>query len=559
MERSSDKGPTEDDYAGAAAVALERGDLRLALEQIGAALSFAPTNRAHRQLLDTILARTERPLDLLPSSGSAFFGAAAVRALVLARRGQVGEAVTLLFDVVRFRPSAPYLVWLAEWMSGPRGARGVRIEEVIEGTLLLCLATDRAGQSNPSDHNLESVARLISLLRRERARVPPRLWLAESMVLRRLGRTEQARRCIEQAIERTPDEAELWVELGNVLEMLGHDASASLRRATELEPERATIWLDLGNAELEEGRLRGSITDYERALELGLDSEGRAHAECGARYARALLSADTEAPFSASIHTSFGHSLERMSRRWVSELPREPDELAELITDFIHRVEQTPPSGAVRMRVDGMPICASARWLVRAALAARGVDGALAGEHDEDRGPIRLEAVDPALRTEAATLASGPFDLPSLLAVSDGPTRDVAWARASLDQFDAASAAPVSALAHHRLAVLVAVARGAQSPSDQATAYLIELAECPDTWLSCVAWTVLGGLAERSDWLRPTLWRLSETLLEDERLPAATAALLRAPGPSEEQREAWYLRARSWERARRRIDPTRVG
>jgi tetratricopeptide (TPR) repeat protein len=544
-------GPSQDDYARAAQIALERGDARLALEQIGAALSFEPTNRRHRQLLDAILQRTPRPLDLLPSSGAAFFGAAAVRALVLARLGRLGDAVTQLFDVVRFRPSAPYLVWLAEWLGGPSGARGVRIDAVIEGSLLLCLAVDRAGMDPPSRQNLEAAARLLSLLRRERKQLPARVSLAESMLLRRLGRVEEARRCVERGLVQRPRDAELWVELGHVLEMLGGDAPSAMRRATELEPERASIWLDVGDAELEAGGLRAAVAAYERALALGLDVLGESHATCALRHARLQLDPASVATIAPSAHAPIAHRLGRRERAWVTELRRDDDELARIVTDFVRRVDRGPRSGPVRMRVDGLPISASTRWIVRTALAARGIAGGVADDPTAHEGAAPIEPADPALRAEAELLSSRPFDLVDLLDPSAGPIAHVAWARAMLDRFDASSQDPVSALDHHRLAVLLRVARTAASPADEAFALLVELAENEDAWLASVAWVVLGALAQQSAWARRTLWRIAGSLPEDERVPAAVAALLRSPSPNEDEREAWYRRGRSYARARR--------
>jgi hypothetical protein len=105
------EGPTEADYAEGARIALDKRDMRLALEQIGGALSLRPMSVEHRAMLDLILSRTPRPLDLLPQRGSAFFGAAAVRAWALVRAGRLNEGILQLFDVAHFRPNIPYLAW----------------------------------------------------------------------------------------------------------------------------------------------------------------------------------------------------------------------------------------------------------------------------------------------------------------------------------------------------------------------------------------------------------------------------------------------------------------
>ena len=120
--------PSEAEYTRAAHQALDRGELRLAFVQIAGALSYRPNAPELRGLLEVALARSKQPLSLLPSKGDAFFGVGAVRAAALMRAGKLGDAIVQLLDVVTFRPSAPFLLWLDEWRA--RGLRGVRVEEV---------------------------------------------------------------------------------------------------------------------------------------------------------------------------------------------------------------------------------------------------------------------------------------------------------------------------------------------------------------------------------------------------------------------------------------------
>ncbi len=127
--QSSEPLATEAEYAAAAQDAAERGDLPLALQQIAAALSFDPESAAHRAILALILTKTKNPLPLISAHGSVFFGSMALRALVLAQRGEVGRAVPLLLQVVAFRPTIPYLAWVPEWIE-TRGLRGVPVDEV---------------------------------------------------------------------------------------------------------------------------------------------------------------------------------------------------------------------------------------------------------------------------------------------------------------------------------------------------------------------------------------------------------------------------------------------
>jgi tetratricopeptide (TPR) repeat protein len=548
--------PSEEDFAYAARVALERGDLRLALEQIGAALSFAPDKPSHRALLDAVLARTRRPLQLLPQSGDAFFGAAAVRALVLFRANRLNEAVTQLFAVVTFRPSAPYLRWLDDWCAGPRGVRGVSADDVARASLRLVSSMDRAALDTHAAENLRAAQALLGRLAAERPGARAALDHARAILLRRLGAPGAARSLLERALASSPDRADLWVQLGYAQAELAEDAAPALRRATGLEPHRAQLWLDLGDAELERGSLLAARQAFEQALALDCDDRERAHAEMSAAYAQFRLDPSagfTLDPLVASRSRDRAAELERRAGSYRTHLPPPEDLLAEAVSDLIRRVRRAPPAHAVRMKLaTDTPICASAQTLVRVALAAIGVEAVIVRDGELPPSSPRAAAPeDASLREEAERLAEVPFNLVTLLDPAQGEAMQAEDARRRLDSFAVNADDPVRALDHHRLAVLLHAGRAQTGARDE---LLLELASGPDPWLARIALVVLGGLSSRATLIGEQLLALEAQEHEDARLPALFSALLSSPLGTQEQRERWYSRLRSHQRTHRNLD-----
>jgi hypothetical protein len=176
LDRPQSSAPlaTEAEYTAAAQDAAERGDLPLALEQIAAAFSFDPESAAHRALLAFILTKTKNPLALLSPHGSVFFGTVALRARLLAERGELDRAVPLLLQVAAFRPAIPYLAWLHEWVE-TRGLRGVLVDEVC----LRAQAVLQAARANEDrlacEPNVRALIALLEALSAERTPVVAQL------------------------------------------------------------------------------------------------------------------------------------------------------------------------------------------------------------------------------------------------------------------------------------------------------------------------------------------------------------------------------------------------
>ncbi len=94
---------------------------------------------------------------------------------------------------------------------------------------------------------------------------------AHALALRRLGRVEEALASYRTIVERDPDEALAWFNLGNLYwEDLRRatEAEACFRRALERRPEAADITFNLGVVVLQQGRFAEAHSLLERALTL---------------------------------------------------------------------------------------------------------------------------------------------------------------------------------------------------------------------------------------------------------------------------------------------------
>jgi tetratricopeptide (TPR) repeat protein len=547
--------PGEQDYAEVAQSALERGDFALALEQIGAALSFDPTSDRHLRLLDAVLKRCARPLELLPSSGSAFFGAAAIRAYVLQRLGRLDEALAQLLDVVRFRPDAPYLCWIDDWCPHPRSLRGVSIERQASASMLFLSSADRSKPSGGLHRNLDALDRLLERLQERGSSAPPRLLLARSIVLRRRGRSREALEMLHAKMKKSSETVELLAQVGYASTECGLDGSTALERAARMAPDRVDAWLDLGDCQLDIGRLEPAAAAYERALALQPDARGQHHATLALDYIRFRLGVSAAPPSTRSrdVPTGFAETLEQRATAYRSRLPPPVDPLAAAVTHFVRRASVS--DGEVRMRIRrAPPSIASARHLVGRALRSRGIVADIVvtdGPALEPLGDGAGEPADPELTREAMSLRTAPFDLPALVDPGAGPALSLTDARRWFDAFDGHSDDPVASLDHHRLAVLIRLARMVESETCPELVWLTELARGQDPWPARIAWMVLGALTVRHAWGRRVMG-VPTAELEDARTPARLCALLSLPSLASDERRATYVELREWERRSRR-------
>ncbi|MDI1443611.1 tetratricopeptide repeat protein [Polyangium sp. 6x1] len=374
--------PTDADYAAAARWALEQKDLRLAIQQVSAAIALKPLHEPYLHLLDRIVGRAKGPLLLvqLPQDG-AFFGLCAVRARVLARLGRVEEALRHLFDAVEFSPETPFLPWAVAWIDPSKRARSVLPETVARGLLALTdglRIVDECGEGART--NLEAALRIARRMRREHP-ANGALIVAEARVLRVLGRADEA-------LALLGDEAgwELAVERAAILRDLGcrGEQVRALEQAAAARPAEPSTYLDLGDAYLDDGRPEEAAAAYERALALDASSEW---ARSSLVYAEALGGKAGDLPkvcgsLSDPAVEARVRKLEADLSAYESRLSDPVDPVVAVVRSVLERAPETDADKqlVVRVRAD-RPLAPSAHVSFAQALARVGRRGRLLVEH----------------------------------------------------------------------------------------------------------------------------------------------------------------------------------
>lgn len=552
MRRTPD--PSEHDYAAQARVALDKGDLRLALEQIGGALSFRPMSPEHLATLELILARTPNPLDLLPQRGTAFFGAAAVRAWALVRAGRLNEGILQLLDVAQFRPNTPYLMWLADWCT-EHGLRGVAADAVAASCGRFLASVDRDGDGEGVIDNLEAVVCLLAALREARPKAVASLATFEAMALRRLNRALDAIALIDRVLPIAKSSA-LLVQRAQALAAAGEleGSVAAMQGACRESPGDWALQADLADSLMLTGRFMDADAGY-TILATNEDELLRSHALLGRGYIASLLAPSDEllrhtALERAGSASKRGRELVPLLWLYRSELPAVEDPLSGALLSVLTRVRAEPPPGPIRLRVklDGA-VPATARLLFNAGLAELGLTGSI--ENDGERSqahPGVSGELDPSLDARARSLAQSPLAIDGWCVAAAGVP--LATARVMFDKPLVASDDPTVALDRSRLAVLALATAGMTDPADPAVKWLCALARGEDAWAARPALMVLAALARSRPAMRDVVLAAfaAANELQDVRRITLLGCWCLLPDLTHEVRGAHY---KAWQQARR--------
>lgn len=422
--------PGAEDYRRAARMGLDRGDHRLAVEQIGAALTFDPMSRESLAILERIA--DEAPRSCLEDD-DAFFGVGAVRAWALARHERLEEALIELLAVARFRPDIPYLAWAPEWLRAPSPAR-LRWEHLGPAFSALFESMRDAEGLDASAPTLHAAVAALETLREisdHRAAVT----VLMTAFLRLLGRHEEAVSVVEAERARASSHL-LSFELGN-LHRDGDDLAAAatcFREAAALAPDEAPIQLALADTLLDSGDFRGAAETYARVAQLVPTHSGaRARALFARSIADPTSSARTELDDLAAEDGPGGaaHRLAQELAELETVLSSPLDPISRVVADALTRLQKRPPDRRVQIRVrSDHPAPPSTRLALTLGAAALGVtaelhlEGPRGGEPDygspsgaavDDRDIMSGPAPDPQTVSAVAALAATPFD-------------DLAWA-----------------------------------------------------------------------------------------------------------------------------------
>lgn len=158
---------------------------------------------------------------------------------------------------------------------------------------LLAIVEHRTGHSDEA----------LALIRRALALRPDRIaWSVLGSILKAGRRYDEAEFACRQALELSPERAEILQDLALVLAETGRSAEAEAlyRRALELEPDFAEAHNNLGALLKQAGRLAEAEAAYRRALELDGDC-AQAHNNLGVLYKESDRLADAEAAYRRAI------------------------------------------------------------------------------------------------------------------------------------------------------------------------------------------------------------------------------------------------------------------
>lgn len=408
--------PTAEDYAAAAKYALRRKQRPLAVQQVAAALALNPQNHRHLQLLSEIVGTTPDPLALLGlRSEGTFYGIAAARAWMLAKRQEATEATRLLAEVVQFQPNTPFLPWLGEWQERFDWVR--RVNPDVVGGLLRGLVAEllSRGLDPGGEANLEAALQAAEALQQHHPSHAP-LRAARMWTLRQLEEPDAALALAADA----PAAWEVESERARCLFVSG-DADGELgawQGAVELAPSQPESYLELAQAWVRRQRRH----DAEAVLSQAQQRAPSPASAAALAYLR-WLSGDLTAPCEVTAGDA-GRAFLRDSQAYRELLPDPNDDAVRVVRGALARVEQTQSPELIRVRAAVSHRAApSASLAFELGLAALGKQGQLTlmGEApanalgqlwsvDADRPRPQLPPPEAALVEVVARLAKTRFE-----------------------------------------------------------------------------------------------------------------------------------------------------
>ncbi len=273
-----------------------RGESLSAMLFASDALMLFPTERRYLDLVDGIAQSVADPLALVPvASGAVHVATAAVRARILLTQKRWADAVRIITDVVEVAPELGYLDWLTRWLQ-PQVITALGWEKLGPTAILpLKIAMQLPTRPNPEDPRLVNLRAASVFLPALRQQFPDQLpiWLAETVVRRRLGDPEATLRVAREAAQRFPNDWRVVVSLANALGDAKRcdEALGEARRAMQIDPEDCSPLHDAAWSFLDSGRAQEAVQLFTELLERSPSYPARA----AYHYAKVVAFNDPEA------------------------------------------------------------------------------------------------------------------------------------------------------------------------------------------------------------------------------------------------------------------------
>ncbi|MEP7119544.1 MAG: tetratricopeptide repeat protein [Byssovorax sp.] len=284
---------TPDQEVEAARAALAAGEIAGAAAHLARALARDVGRREWLIFLDEIVqAGGLDPDTIAPLGERPYFATVAVRAYVLARRRDLTAAIQLLLRVFTAEPSVPFVQWGASWLSAPGAAAKIDVDEVVYSLIQLL---QRFPGDDLDDEDREALAETMPLVEALEEAHPTswRLAGAQSMILRKIGRYEEASSAAEKAYAAEPVSSTA-VTLAYARREEGDfpAARAAFEAAIRLDPESLEIPADLAQLLCNQGLIDEGIALFDAIVE----KDPRHHCAYPASlYCHALRDGDAQA------------------------------------------------------------------------------------------------------------------------------------------------------------------------------------------------------------------------------------------------------------------------
>ena len=259
--------PNLDQLLQAGRQALAAGNLKQAAAHVAGVLGVDPRRKNALGLLDQIIKTAgTSALQLAPVDGKEVdYATAAVRAYILAKRGQFTDALDLLLQVVLARPDLPYIDWAIALVKHPQSSGAIALGRV---EWFLAKVVEQFPQlAREGRPTLDKLALFLQAVKGSQAYDGQFLFLGAA-ILRRLGEMERALEFAQEACEIDPGYNSV-VAVANVYRDQGEvdEALKFYRRALRAQPEDVAVRLDMADMLWDVRRLDEAEALYREVLD----------------------------------------------------------------------------------------------------------------------------------------------------------------------------------------------------------------------------------------------------------------------------------------------------
>lgn len=251
-----------------AKLAFAKGDLSHATHHIACAIAVDPLGPQYLEMIDRLIANTDDPLALAPVQDGAFYGMVAVRAYMLADRGDYDDALDLLLQVVGSKPDVPFLEWFDRWTERD----GVLEEIDPERFAVSCHRCVELLDNSTEDPRFAQAAmpEVVKRIGRVAAHhaTSEQLCFIYSIAARRAGEVDLSLIVAQRLQDMRPSYL-VSVAVAGAHRERGeyHDAIAAFRRALEFQPGDIAARLDIGDLSMDLGLPEEALAAYDEVLE----------------------------------------------------------------------------------------------------------------------------------------------------------------------------------------------------------------------------------------------------------------------------------------------------